>query len=113
MPSFARVTREGILPETARPDPERVISGDPVHSTWPLEEQGGIYCGLWESTPGAWTVRYTEWEYCHILSGHSVLTEDGQPPQALRAGDSIVLRPGFVGVWEVIETTLKEYVIRL
>lgn len=113
MQCFARVSRDGILPEISRPDPERVISGDPVHSTWSLEERDGLYCGLWQSTPGAWRVRYTEWEYCRILSGHSVLREEGQPPQTLRAGDSIVLRPGFVGVWEVIETTLKDYVIRL
>ncbi len=27
-------------------------------------------------------------------------------------GDSYVIRPGFHGVWEVTDTTLKEYVIR-
>jgi uncharacterized protein len=30
-----------------------------------------------------------------------------------RAGDSFVIRPGFRGVWEVIETTRKDYVIVL
>jgi len=29
----------------------------------------------------------------------------------LRAGDSFVLRPGFKGSWEVLETTRKQYVI--
>jgi hypothetical protein len=29
----------------------------------------------------------------------------------LRAGDRMILRPGFKGTWEVIETTRKDYVI--
>lgn len=100
-------------PETGRPDPSRLISGDPVHTTWNAEERDGLYAGVWQSTPGAWRVVYDEWEFCHILAGHSILTEDGGAPRHLRAGDAFVIRPGFAGVWEVVETTRKEYVIRL
>ncbi|MFM2367115.1 MAG: hypothetical protein RIR95_1723, partial [Pseudomonadota bacterium] len=32
--------------------------------------------------------------------------------QHLHAGDSFVIRPGFSGTWQVLETTLKDYVIR-
>ena len=113
MTRFARLTRNGPAPETSRPDPAKVTRGDPVHTVWPLEDADGLLCGLWQSTPGAWRVSYTEWEYCHILSGHSVLTEDGGDPVHVRAGDSFVIRPGFAGVWDVVETTLKDYVIRL
>jgi hypothetical protein len=107
-----RLTRDGITPDVARPAAARVVAGDPVHRSWNLEDRDGLYCGLWESTPGAWRVSYTEWEYLHILEGVSVLHAEGAPPVTLRAGDSIILRPGFAGVWEVVETTLKEYVIR-
>ena len=31
----------------------------------------------------------------------------------LRAGSRLVLRPGFKGTWEVVETTRKDYVIRV
>jgi uncharacterized cupin superfamily protein len=31
----------------------------------------------------------------------------------LKAGDSFVIRPGFRGTWEVIETTRKHYVVRV
>lgn len=113
MAHFARLTRDGLVPETSRPDPARVLRGDPVHTAWSLEDRDGLSCGLWLSTPGAWRVSYSEWEYCHILSGVSVLTEDGKDPVTLRAGDSIVIRPGYSGIWEVVETTLKDYVIRL
>lgn len=101
-------------PETSAPVAERVIDGDPQFRTWNLDEaDGGIYAGIWESTPGKWRVEYDEWEFCHLLSGRSVLTEDGAEPRTLRAGDSFVIRPGFRGSWEVVETTRKAYVIRV
>ena len=99
--------------ETERPDPAKVLSGDPVFTTWNLEERDGLYCGVWRATPGKWRVAYTEWEYFRMLSGRSVLTPDGGAPVTLQAGDSYILRPGFAGTWEVTETTTKEYVIRL
>ncbi|MGE8584184.1 MAG: cupin domain-containing protein [Agrobacterium tumefaciens] len=100
--------------EHSAPAPERLISGDPKFTTWNLEEApGGIYAGIWQSTPGKWRVVYDEWEYFNILEGHSILTEDGGSPRDLKPGDRLVLRPGFKGTWEVIETTRKDYVIRL
>jgi uncharacterized protein len=110
---FQRLAASAAPPETSRPAPDRLVKGDPLFTTWNVEEADGLYCGLWQSTPGAWRVVYTEWEYCRILSGLSVLTPDDGPPQTLRPGDSFILRPGFAGVWEVIETTVKDYVIRL
>lgn len=99
--------------ETSRPEADKVISGDPVHTTWSLEDRDGLYCGIWQSTPGKWRIFYDEWEYCHILDGVSVISEDGGEAVTVRNGDSFVLRPGFKGSWEVLETTRKEYVIKL
>lgn len=111
-PFLLRLAREGVTPETERPDPAKVLAGDPVHSTWNLEETDGLFCGLWQSTPGKWRVSYAEWEYIRILAGHSVLTDADGRQTHLRAGDSWIIRPGFEGTWEVLETTLKDYVIR-
>jgi uncharacterized protein len=113
MTLIQRVTRVGQAPETTRPDPEKLISGDPVHTTWNLEETDGLYAGLWQSTPGKWQVSYSEWEYFRILSGYSILTGTDGTVTQLHAGDSLIIRPGFAGTWEVVETTLKDYVIRL
>ena len=107
------VAVDGIEPETGRPDPGKVVRGDPVHTTWNIEDRDGLCCGIWQSTPGAWRVAYDEWEYIRILAGHSILTPEGGAPVDLRAGDSYIIRPGFTGVWEVVETTRKDYVIRL
>lgn len=111
MTTHKMLTREGMVPEVSRADIGKVLAGNPVHSTWNTEEQKGLHCGQWQSTPGIWRVSYTEWEYMHILQGVSVVTDAAGPATTLRAGDSFVIRPGFVGTWEVIETTLKDYVI--
>ncbi len=101
-------------PEEGAPAPDRLISGNPRFTTWNIEEaDGGIYAGIWQSTPGKWRIVYDEWEYFHILEGHSVVTEDGGEPIHLKVGDRLILRPGFKGTWEVLETTRKDYVIRL
>ena len=109
MALIERVSRDGIPPEISRP--KTVLAGDPVHSTWNREERGALYCGMWQSTPGKWAVDYSEWEYVHIHAGHSVLTGEDGSVTHLKAGDSFIIRPGFKGTWEVLETTLKDYVI--
>ncbi|WP_458792255.1 cupin domain-containing protein [Yoonia sp. MH D7] len=107
-----RMTRTGD-PEISRPAPEKIVSGDPVFTTWNVEDVDGLYAGIWQSTAGRWRISYDEWEYCHILEGVSVLHGSDGSRLEVKAGDSFVLRPGFVGEWEVIETTVKEYVIRV
>lgn len=102
-----------VPPETDAPPPERVIAGHPVFTTWNLEERDGLYCGIWEATPGTWRAIYEEWEYCYILSGVLVVTEDGGDPVTYRGGDRFIVRPGWQGTWEVVETVRKDYVIRL
>jgi uncharacterized protein len=112
--NFVTIDIDAAEPEDGAPAPERLLSGDPKFRTWNVEEaDGGVYAGIWEATPGMWRIEYDEWEFCHILSGISVIVEDGGKAWTLRAGDSFVLRPGFKGSWEVLETTRKEYVIRL
>lgn len=108
-----RVAPYAVEPEVARPDPAKVLAGDPVHTTWNIEERDGLYCGIWQSTPGKWRVSYDEWEYFSIRQGVSVVTDAAGLETTLRAGDSFIIRPGFQGTWEVLETTIKDYVIRL
>ncbi|TDH39120.1 cupin domain-containing protein [Pseudohoeflea suaedae] len=107
------LTTDAADAEHDAPAPEKVLAGDPKFSTWNVEERDGLYCGIWEATPGKWRISYDEWEYCRIISGVSVLTEEGGEAVTVRAGDSFILRPGFRGTWEVLETTRKDYVIRL
>lgn len=102
-------------PELGAPAPDRVISGSPAFETWSTYESAdGKYCaGLWRATPGSWRIVYTEWEYCEILEGTSIVTAADGMSRTLKAGDRFVIEPGFVGVWLVVDTTTKRYVIHL
>lgn len=115
-PLFLPFDLSSIEPVDSAPDPDRVVKGAPRHRTWNVEETPDhrIFSGVWESTPGTWRVSYDEWEFCSILAGVSILHEDGaDAPHVLREGDTFVIRPGFQGLWEVVETTRKHYVVRL
>lgn len=107
------VTKGSKPAQTDRPTADRIIAGDPIFTTWNVEETDGLFAGIWQATPGKWRISYDEWEYFHILSGVSTVTGDNGVAVTLKAGDSYIIRPGFRGTWEVVETTTKDYVIRL
>lgn len=103
----------GFAPEPGAPRPERVIEGNPVNRSWDMDAtpDGKVTCGVWEVEVGAWNVVKDSWEFMTIISGHSELTEDGGATVVLKPGDSAVMRPGFRGVWRVIEPTRKYWTI--
>ena len=102
-------------PERGTPAPERLISGAPEFETWSTYESadGKYFTGLWRATPGKWRIVYTEWEYCEMLEGISVITSADGAARTFKADDHFVLEPGFEGTWEIVQTTLKRYVIHL
>lgn len=112
MPTLMRITTDRVAPTHDHPPSDRIISGVPRFTTWSIEERDGLYCGIWECTPGKWRITYDEWEYCRIISGRSVITDDRGAAHILEEGDSFIIPPGFKGTWEVVETTRKDYVIR-
>lgn len=111
MTLLQKVEMSAAEPQTERPDPEKVIAGDPVHTTWLIDDRAPLYAGIWRTTPGSWKVDYAEWEYIRILEGHSTLTDEAGNATDLRAGDSFSIRPGFRGTWTCHETTVKDFVI--
>jgi uncharacterized cupin superfamily protein len=103
-----------FAPSHALPLPERLIEGAPEFSTWAMDEAKGgtIKSGVWQATPGlTHSIKGETFEFCHILEGVIELTEKGQPPVIYRAGDSFVMKPGYVGTWRTIETVRKIYVV--
>ena len=99
--------------DTTRPAPEKLIHGDPVHTTWLHEDRAPLYAGIWRSTPGAWRVAYDEWEYFNVLSGRGTLTDAQGRKTDLTPGTRHILRPGFTGIFEVTEELTKDFVILL
>lgn len=92
---------------------DRVAEGSPhAVSRLDYERDGKVFAGEWSASVGAWSVKYDEWEFCHVLEGACELeTSDGQK-RRFQAGDSFVIEPGFIGVWRVIEPMRKRFVIR-
>ena len=93
--------------------PEKLISGNPKQTAWVqhASADGRFSAGLWRSEVGKWSIRYTEHEYCRILEGLSVITADDGQAVTVQPGDEFVIPRGFGGTWEVLQPTLKRFVI--
>lgn len=93
---------------------DKLIEGTPALTSWVTDNlrDGAIRAGMWESTPG--TIRVIKgdtFEFCTVITGKAQITgEDGEVTH-LKAGDTLVMRPGFVGAWKTIETMRKYWVI--
>jgi len=112
MPAIVAFSRS-VAPELSSPDPEKLLSGHPRLTVWnhygdPTQQ---FFAGVWEATPGSWRVRYSEHEFCHLLSGRVVITADDGERTEFAAGDSFVVPAGFSGVWEVTQSCRKLYAI--
>jgi uncharacterized cupin superfamily protein len=112
---FHRFNRDGVTPLMEAPARDRVMEGDPQFKIW-IEDQAkdeSVVAGYWAGSIGKWRVLYDEWEYCAILEGCAIVTEDEKPAIVLRPGDHMVFRPGFSGSWEIVEDVLKTFVVIL
>ena len=92
---------------------EALLSGEYLTRTWNhySGEDGRLYCGIWESTPGKAVINYTEWEFCHLIKGRVVVTSETGEQWHLQQGDAFMIPAGFRGTWETVETVRKHYVI--
>ncbi|MGL4834334.1 MAG: cupin domain-containing protein [Shewanella sp.] len=93
--------------------PEKLLKGNPEqrlqnHYSSPCNQ---FNSGIWQSESGAWKINYTEYEYCEILEGVSVITDQQGQSQRFTVGDRFIIPAGFQGSWEVIEPCRKVYVI--
>jgi uncharacterized cupin superfamily protein len=106
-------TNPQTAPRESKPLAERLVSGDPSFKTWPQDasRDDSVLTGVWEATPGeTHSIKGTTFEFCHIISGVVELTEKDGETVTYHAGDSFVMKPGFVGIWRTIETVRKIYV---
>lgn len=94
-------------------DGDRLVAGTPcqaVDNAYASPDQA-FQCGIWEGDIGAWQVRYTEHELCHMLAGRVRLTGDDGTREEFTTGDSFVIPAGFQGTWEVLEPARKLYAV--
>jgi uncharacterized cupin superfamily protein len=91
----------------------KLLQGNPRQTAWVhyTDPSGRFSAGIWHSERGAWKILYTEEEYCQILEGLSVITDEAGTAVTVCAGEEFVIPAGFVGSWEVVEPTRKRFVI--
>lgn len=95
-------------------EPERRIGGAPEQSLQNMYASASqdLLSGTWSSEVGKWSVDYSHrHEFCYLVEGHIVLTDENGDSSTFKAGDAFVIPVGFKGSWEVIEPVTKHYVI--
>ncbi len=93
---------------------ENVVEGSPVETghNFFTGGSGQLTAGVWECTPCTiQTDSYPVDEFCYILSGTVVITDDAGHSETFKAGDCFVVPKGTSFTWHMPETTRKYYVI--
>ena len=76
-----------------RLDAERTIDSDPLHTiqSFFANPAGNLSAGVWESTPGKWEAFTDRDEFCYIIDGHVVLTNEDGHAQTCKTGDAFLI----------------------
>lgn len=89
--------------------------GEPIPMTRTAQAvdvaEENVSTGVWECTPGRLRRQIMQAEYSHFTQGRGVFTPDDGAPIPFQAGDAIYFSANTHGVWEIIETVRKTYLI--
>jgi len=86
-------------------------SGEPVMSGRVFYGGNGVEVGVWECTPGGWSIENRpDHETVQILAGRARLTNADGSAVELAAGDVLTLPKGWSGRWDILETVRKLYI---
>ena len=112
-PAVLKFDASDVAPEVSFVATEKLLAGNPRQTLWLhyTDPTRQFFAGVWRSEPGKWRIAYTEEEYCHMIDGVSVITDNQGRATTVSAGDSFVIPRGFIGTWVVVETTTKRFVI--
>jgi len=112
-PQVKKLVASSLTSESYYLPAEKLISGNPKQTLWQHynSKNQKFSTGIWQSEIGKWNINYTEEEFCQILEGVSVITDQVGKAVIVSAGESFIIPKGFIGTWEVVEKTKKIYVI--
>jgi uncharacterized cupin superfamily protein len=99
--------------EATTPSADVLIVGDPQQSVanYFTDPSQQFSAGRWSSTRGKWRIRYSESEFCCLITGRVVLQNLAGDRWEFGPGAGFVVPTGFEGTWEVVEDCTKFYVI--
>lgn len=92
-----------------------IVKGEPTMKTWVLHtsNDGSMISGIWTATPGTYHATYSEYEFVHLIEGRITITPDDEEPINVGPGDAFVVEAGFKGTWEILESVIKHFDIKL
>lgn len=115
MPELIAFAHQRPDPVHDRPRPDRLISGNPLRTTWNhfTNSSGELDAGIWSCETGAWTIAFApnKDEFFCVIEGRIRITDNQGRPQEFGPGDACVIPAGFVGTFEVLEPVRKHYVV--
>ena len=86
--------------------------GEPVESGRVLFEDAHVEAGVWECTPGTFPSKREGFrEAVTIIKGKGELRDADGNVTPFTAGTALALPEGWVGEWDIEETTRKVYVV--
>ena len=104
-----------VAAEIDYPKPERLLRGNPQRTTWNQYSNSSaeVYAGIWSSQPGAWRIQMGEREdeLFTVINGRCRVSNTQGHACECGPGESLVIPAGFIGVFEVLETLTKHYMI--
>lgn len=91
-----------------------IVAGSPKESAHNFftDETGQFMTGVWECQAG--TMKLTDYpfdEFCHIISGKVIITDEDGHTEAFGPGDVFTIEKGFKGTWHMPEIVRKYYTI--
>ncbi|WP_148714923.1 cupin domain-containing protein [Chitinolyticbacter meiyuanensis] len=105
----------GVQPEAVydRPRPDRLVSGNPLRTTWEHYAQRGVSSGVWACEVGSWNIRFADDkdEFFCVIEGRVRLWNEAGEATEVGPGEAAVIPCGFVGRFEVVEPVRKYFVV--
>lgn len=93
--------------------PEKLQSGQATTTSWNAftNARGNLHMGHWTSGACKMHVNYTEDEFCLLLKGACILTDEHGFSTRFETGEPFAIASGFSGTWESVGEVEKIYVI--
>jgi uncharacterized cupin superfamily protein len=103
------------IPEYDHPREERRLEGNPLRTTWNhfSNSTDEVFAGVWACEVGSWRIEFGEHEdeFFFVTEGRCRIIDEAGKAVEAGAGESLVIPAGFKGVFQVLESMRKHYVI--
>ena len=115
MSSVILFSQQTTSAEQDYPRPERRAAGNPLRTTWNhfTNDSGEVVAGVWASEVGSWRIEFGahEDEFFFVTEGRCRIIDEAGNAAEAGVGESLVIPANFKGVFEVLESMKKHYVI--